>query len=61
MEGQMVNGLKIKVLTAIALMMMLAGISQVFAQTQSVYRIQSLFLYNFTKHVKWEIHREHLQ
>ena len=34
--------------------MAFVGISEAFSQATNVYRVQSLFLYNFTKHVKWE-------
>jgi hypothetical protein len=30
------------------------GMSEVFSQVSNVYKVQSLFLYNFSKHVKWE-------
>ena len=53
METQIANNIKLKVLVLVALLLVFAGISEVFSQTTNIYRIQSLFLYNFTKHVKW--------
>ncbi|NJN24688.1 MAG: YfiR family protein [Cyclobacteriaceae bacterium] len=44
---------KIKKITVFALLMAFVA-SSTFAQESNLYRIQSLFLYNFTKHVKWE-------
>lgn len=54
METQIINGFKLKILTATVVIVALIGLSEAFSQQASVYRIQSLFLYNFTKHVKWE-------
>jgi len=54
METRIINNIKIKALLVVAILMVFFGINEVFSQTVSVYRIQSLFLYNFTKHVKWE-------
>jgi hypothetical protein len=44
----------IKSLLIIVAFMTLGGMSAAYAQATVVYRIQSLFIYNFTKHVKWE-------
>ena len=49
-----INGFKLKILMIVAIIMAFVGLSEAFSQATSVYRIQSLFLYNFTKHVKWE-------
>lgn len=46
--------IKIKVLLVVAIIMTFIGMSEAFSQSSNVYKIQSLFLYNFTKHVKWE-------
>lgn len=54
METRITNDFKLKVLIVIAIMMVAVGVSEGFSQTTSIYRIHSLFLYNFTKHVKWE-------
>ena len=54
MSSKMINNFKLKVLGAIAFIMIVIGISEAFSQATSLYRMQSLFLYNFTKHVKWE-------
>ena len=43
-----------KTLLVAAMFIAFVGISEVFSQATNVYKIQSLFLYNFTKHVKWE-------
>jgi len=54
METRIINDVKLKILMVVAILMVFVGISEAFSQEVSVYRIQSLFLYNFTKHVKWE-------
>jgi len=54
MGSRMIDKFKLKVLGAIAFIMMVIGISEAFSQGNNLYRMQSLFLYNFTKHVKWE-------
>ena len=54
MKMRVFKNFKIKILTMAAIFMVFAGLSQAFAQESSIYRLQSLFLYNFTKHVKWE-------
>lgn len=54
MTSKMINNFKLKVLGAIAFIMIVIGISEAFSQASNIYRMQSLFLYNFTKHVKWE-------
>lgn len=54
METRIITDFKIKILMAAAILMVFIGISEAFSQEASAYRIQSLFLYNFTKHVKWE-------
>ncbi len=45
---------KLRIMMVATAMLMAVGFTEVFSQTASVYRIQSLFLYNFSKHVKWE-------
>lgn len=48
------NNFKSKlILNAVLLMVLVYG--SAFSQASNVYRLQSLFLYNFTKHVKWEV------
>lgn len=54
MSTKIINDFKIKILVVAAIIMVFVGMSEAFSQAASVYRIQSLFLYNFTKHVKWE-------
>jgi len=54
MDRKIINDFKIKILMIVAIMMAFIGISEAFSQATNIYRIQSLFLYNFTKHVKWE-------
>ncbi len=44
---------KLRIMSVIAFVLLFSGISDSFSQTSSAYKIQSLFLYNFTKHVKW--------
>ncbi len=51
---RIINNFKLKILMVLAAIMAFVGISEAFSQATSVYRIQSLFIYNFTKHVKWE-------
>ncbi len=45
---------KLKIITAAMAVFMIMGLTEAFSQASNVYRIQSLFLYNFSKHVKWE-------
>ena len=54
MKEKGINVVKLKILMIVAVIMAFVGISEAFSQVTGVYRIQSLFLYNFTKHVKWE-------
>jgi hypothetical protein len=54
MNDRMISNMKLKVLAIVAVIMMGLGVEDAFSQESNVYRIQSLFLYNFTKHVKWE-------
>lgn len=54
MEYEMRNNLNLKILALTAVFIAVFGISGAFSQESNVYKIQSLFLYNFTKHVKWE-------
>ena len=54
MNRKIINDFKIKIIIVAAVIMAFIGISEAFSQAASIYRIQSLFLYNFTKHVKWE-------
>lgn len=54
MKEKGINGVKLKILMIVAIIMAFVGLSEAFSQAVGVYRIQSLFLYNFTKHVKWE-------
>ena len=54
MDARNVTGFKLKILMIVAIIMAFVGMSEAFSQTTSIYRIQALFLYNFTKHVKWE-------
>jgi len=54
MNSRVINSFKLKVLGAIAIIMIVIGIREAFSQGDNLYRMQSLFLYNFTKHVKWE-------
>jgi len=53
MDSRIINNFKLKILLIGAVIMIFFGITEVFAQV-SAYKIQSLFLYNFTKHVKWQ-------
>ncbi len=46
--------MKRKVLEAFAALVLVFGVLDAQAQENNIYRLQSLFLYNFTKHVKWE-------
>lgn len=48
------NGFKPKTMLIVAFFMAFMGVSEVFSQASNVYKVQSLFLYNFSKHVKWE-------
>ena len=54
MDSRNVTGFKLKILMIATIMMAFVGISEAFSQVTNVYKIQSLFLYNFSKHVKWE-------
>lgn len=48
------NGFKPKTMLIVAFFMAFVGVSEVFSQASNIYKVQSLFLYNFSKHVKWE-------
>jgi hypothetical protein len=54
MDARIINNFKLKILIGVAIVMALVGISEAFSQATNIYKIQSLFLYNFSKHVKWE-------
>jgi hypothetical protein len=54
MEISRANQLKIKIIAIAGLMVVLIGLKDAFSQGDNIYRMHSLFLYNFTKHVKWE-------
>lgn len=44
---------KMKILGMALVMLVAGGMNEAYAQSTGIYRLQSLFLYNFTKHVKW--------
>ncbi len=48
------KGSKLKIILIGAFIMAFCGMSEVFSQASNLYKVQSLFLYNFSKHVKWE-------
>ncbi len=54
MDSRIINNLKLKILISASVIMALVGFSEAFSQASNLYKIQSLFLYNFCKHVKWE-------
>ncbi len=54
MERSIANSVRLKVLLLLLLLVAAFGARQVFAQSVSVYKLQALFLYNFTKQIKWE-------
>lgn len=54
MERSIANSLRLKVVLLLFLLVAVFGVRQVFAQSVSVYKLQALFLYNFTKQIKWE-------
>lgn len=54
MGTQKMSGSRLKAMLIGAFIMTFFGVSEVFSQTSNVYKVQSLFLYNFSKHVKWE-------
>lgn len=54
MNTKISNGFKPRTMLIVAFIMAFMGVSEVFSQTSNVYKVQSLFLYNFSKHVKWE-------
>lgn len=54
MNDRIVTKLRLKIVAIAAFMMVAIGVNEAFAQGTNLYRMQSLFLYNFTKHVKWE-------
>lgn len=53
MENRLNNSLKLVTLTFLALAIVLIGSSKAISKDATPYRIQSLFLYNFTKHITW--------
>ncbi len=54
MNTRINSGFRPKVMLIAAFLMAFVGSSEAFSQASNVYKIQSLFLYNFAKHVKWE-------
>lgn len=54
MNTRSMNIFKLKFFMAITIIMVFVGLPKAFSQSANVYKVQSLFLYNFTKHVKWE-------
>ena len=54
MNSRIMNIFKLRFLVVVTIIVVFSGLSDAFSQAPSVYRIQALFLYNFTKHVKWE-------
>ncbi len=54
MNTRISNGFKPRTMLIVAFIMAFMGVSEVFSQASNVYKVQSLFLYNFSKHVKWE-------
>lgn len=54
MNTSISNGFKPKTMLIVAFFMAFMGVSEVFSQASNLYKVQSLFLYNFSKHVKWE-------
>ncbi len=54
MEQSVASSVKLKVLMIFLLLLGMLGVREASAQEMSVYKLHSLFLYNFTKHVKWE-------
>ena len=54
MKTMIHNNFKPKlILNAVLLIVLVYGTA--FSQASNVYKLQSLFLYNFTKHVKWDV------
>lgn len=54
MDKSIANRMKRKVMVVIAMIVIFSGAFEARAQETNIYRLQSLFIYNFTKHVKWE-------
>ncbi len=54
MNSKIINDIKLKIIILVSLVLVVLGLNEAFSQESNVYRLQSLFLYNFTKHVKWE-------
>ena len=53
MKSQLIKTLKLNALMFLAIIIVLIGSSETFSKENTPYRIQSLFLYNFTKHITW--------
>jgi hypothetical protein len=49
-----IKQIKVSVAAAVLGLCMIGIMNEVRAQETSIYRLQSLFIYNFTKHIKWE-------
>lgn len=54
METRKMMGSKMKTILIGAFIVAFCGMPEAFSQVSNVYKVQSLFLYNFSKHVKWE-------
>jgi len=53
-DTRILTDFKLKILMVMAIIMVFVGLTEAFSQAINAYKVQSLFLYNFTKHVKWE-------
>ena len=49
-----IKQIKVSVVAVVLGLCFIGTMNEVRAQETSIYRLQSLFLYNFTKHIKWE-------
>jgi hypothetical protein len=49
-----ITSTNLKIIAIVPFLIVAIGITEAFSQLDNLYRVQSLFLYNFTKHVKWE-------
>ena len=54
MDARIANMVKLRILMIVALLLLFAGVSEVFSQTAYIYRIQSLYLHSFAREVKWQ-------
>ncbi len=58
MKGNIYHNFKVNGIMLLAIIIVLIGSSSAFSKENTPYRIQALFLYNFTKHITWDVNKK---